>query len=79
MLVMPTSSKGHAGVSRYKDYIRWLPVHLAKNILGMLDKVSLHNCVCVSKNWRVLVEEVHRESYEKHRLWEDVMLMQVGQ
>ncbi len=77
-LVIPTSTKAHAGVARYKDFIRMLPVHLSKMILGYLDQVSLNNCVCVSKNWRGLAEEVHREHYVQQALWEEVMLMQVN-
>ena len=76
-LVIPTSTKAHAGVARYKDFIRMLPVHLSKMILGYLDQASLNNCVCVSKNWRGLAEEVHREHYVQQALWEEVMLMQV--
>ena len=77
-LVVPGSSKGYLGVSRYKDFIRCLPVHVSKYILGMLDQVSLFNCVCVSKNWRGIVEEVHKEYYINQHLQEEVMLMQVG-
>lgn len=76
-VVVPGSSKGYLGVSRYKDFIRCLPVHISKYILGMLDQVSLFNCVCVSKNWRGIVEEVHQEYYINQHLQEEVMLMQV--
>lgn len=76
-IVMPASTKAHSGVSKYKDFVRFLPVHLAKNILGFLDQSSLHNCICVSKNWRSLAEEVHKEFFVNQHLREDVMLMQV--
>ena len=76
-LVVAGSAKAHSGVSRYKDFIQGLPVHLSKYIMGFLDQVSLHNCVCVSKKWRVLAEEVHKEFYINQHLQEEVMLMQV--
>lgn len=76
-MVMASSAKAHAGVARYKDFIRSLPVHLSKMVLGFLDTVSLYNCVCVSRVWRPLVEEVHNEAYINQHLQEEVMLMQV--
>ena len=39
--VVPHSAKAHSGVSKYKDFIRNLPIHLAKMILGMLDQVQI--------------------------------------
>ena len=76
-VVIPTSAKAYAGVSKYMDIIRLLPVHIAKMILGLLDKSSLQNALCVSSYWRHLVEEVHREFYVNQQLMEEVMLMQV--
>lgn len=64
--------------NRYKDFIRYLPVHLAKFILSRLDKATLYNALCVSKNWRKLAEEVHKEFFVNQQLLEEVMLMQVG-
>ena len=77
-MVIPNSTKAHSGVARYKDFIRRLPVHLSKLVLGYLDRVSLNNCVCVSNNWRMLAEEVHREFFVQQSLREEVMLMQVS-
>ena len=76
-MVLPNSVKAHSGVARYKDFVRLLPVHISKLILAFLDQVSLNNCVCVSKNWRILAEEVHRECFVQQSLREEVMLMQV--
>ena len=65
------------GSEKYKDFLRCLPVHLSKRILGMLDKNSLTNCLCLSKHWRVLAEEV-KQDYMVHQLMtEEIMLMQV--
>ena len=66
------------GSEKYKDFLRCLPVHLSKRILGMLDKNSLTNCLCLSKHWRVLAEEV-KSDYMVHQLMtEEIMLMQVS-
>ena len=66
------------GSEKYKDFLRCLPVHLSKRILGMLDKNSLTNCLCLSKHWRVLAEEV-KQDYMVHQLMtEEIMLMQVS-
>ncbi|XP_035825379.1 CMT1A duplicated region transcript 1 protein [Aplysia californica] len=76
ILVMPQSAKAYAGVARHKDFIRCLPVHLAKMILSMLDMATLFNALCVSPNWRKLVEEVRVEFRVNQQLKEEVMLMQ---
>ena len=68
----------YLGSGKYKDFLRCLPVHLSKQILGMLDKSSLTNCLCLSKHWRVLAEEV-KQDYMVHQLMtEEIMLMQVS-
>ncbi|XP_029110071.1 CMT1A duplicated region transcript 1 protein [Scleropages formosus] len=58
LMVTPRSSKALSGVSRCKDFIRGLPVHLAKRILGLLDKAALLSCLYVSQHWRCLAKEV---------------------
>ncbi|XP_064624402.1 F-box and WD repeat domain containing protein 10B-like [Lineus longissimus] len=75
-MVVPTSAKAFVGVTKRKDIIRALPVHISKYVLSYLDQVSLTNCLCVSKYWRVLAEEVTKEYYVNQQLWEDVMIMQ---
>ncbi|KAK3089437.1 hypothetical protein FSP39_003593 [Pinctada imbricata] len=75
-MVVPTSAKAYSGVSKHIDFIRSLPVHLAKYILKLLDKTSLNNALLVSRNWRSLVQEVHEEEKINQLLTEDVMLMQ---
>ncbi|KAH9503984.1 F-box/WD repeat-containing protein 10 [Bulinus truncatus] len=76
ILVIPTSAKAYSGVSAYKDFIRCLPVHIAKMILSMLDMVSLYNALCVSPNWRSLAEEVKQEFGVNQQIREEVLLMQ---
>nr|XP_006821837.1 PREDICTED: F-box/WD repeat-containing protein 10-like [Saccoglossus kowalevskii] len=75
-LVIPTTTRAILGVMKYKDFIRHLPVHLSKYILSFLDQPNLYNCLCVSKHWRVIVEEVHRDRDLNQAIWEEVMLMQ---
>jgi F-box/WD-40 domain protein 10 len=76
-MVVPTSAKAYVGVTKRKDIIHALPIHISKYILSYLDQVSLTNCLCVSKYWRAVAEEVHKEYFVNQQLWEDVMVMQV--
>ena len=62
---------------KQRDFIRRLPVHISKYILGFLDPPSLMNCICVSKHWRVLAEEVKNEMLAQQITREDIMLIQV--
>nr|XP_060146069.1 F-box and WD repeat domain containing protein 10B isoform X3 [Globicephala melas] len=61
-----------SGVSTYRDFIRHLPVHLSKYILGMLDKNSLNRCVFVSQHWAVLAQQVRTDlsmqSFIQHQI-----------
>lgn len=77
LMVIPSSAKAHSGVSHFKDFIRYLPVHLAKYILRLLDEASLHAAKDVSTKWQVLVSEVKVELELNKKLMEEVMLMQV--
>ncbi|XP_028637771.1 CMT1A duplicated region transcript 1 protein isoform X1 [Grammomys surdaster] len=47
-----------SGYSRYRDFIRDLPLHLSKYILRLLDKNSLNKCYFVSQHWATLVQQV---------------------
>ncbi|XP_071129514.1 F-box and WD repeat domain containing protein 10B-like [Mytilus edulis] len=76
LMVIPSSAKAHSGVSHFKDFIRYLPVHLAKYILRLLDEASLHAAKDVSTKWQVLVSEVKVELELNKKLMEEVMLMQ---
>uniref|UniRef100_A0A8C9SBD8 F-box and WD repeat domain containing 10 n=1 Tax=Scleropages formosus TaxID=113540 RepID=A0A8C9SBD8_SCLFO len=79
LMVTPRSSKALSGVSRCKDFIRGLPVHLAKRILGLLDKAALLSCLYVSQHWRCLAKEVWVD-WEFKRVLENraVILSQVS-
>ncbi|KAK2508127.1 hypothetical protein MC885_017360 [Smutsia gigantea] len=47
-----------SGVSKFRDFIRQLPIHLSKYILSMLDKNTLNKCASVSQHWAALVQQV---------------------
>ncbi|XP_059387548.1 F-box and WD repeat domain containing protein 10B isoform X2 [Carassius carassius] len=76
LTVVPRSSKSLSGVSRHRDFIRCLPVDIAKRILGLLDKVSLYSCKHVSMHWQWLTEEVLTELEVKKSVEKQAMILQ---
>ncbi|XP_055450206.1 F-box and WD repeat domain containing protein 10B isoform X2 [Psammomys obesus] len=50
-----------SGFSRHRDFIRYLPLHLSKYILRMLDKNSLNRCAFVSQHWAALTQQVKQD------------------
>ncbi|XP_043109355.1 CMT1A duplicated region transcript 1 protein [Puntigrus tetrazona] len=76
LTVVPRSSKSLSGVSRHRDFIRSLPVDIAKRILGLLDKVSLYSCRRVSLHWQSLTEEVLTEMEVKKCVEKQAMILQ---
>ncbi|XP_032136103.1 CMT1A duplicated region transcript 1 protein [Sapajus apella] len=50
-----------SGFSKYRDFIRYLPIHLSKYILGMLDRHTLNKCASVSQHWAALAQQVKVE------------------
>ncbi|XP_033975548.1 F-box/WD repeat-containing protein 10 [Trematomus bernacchii] len=61
LMVVPGSAKSASGVSRYRDFIRGLPVDLSKRILGLLDENSLRCCLKVCPSWQHLAKETIEE------------------
>ena len=61
-----------------KDLISSLPIGISKKIFGLLDKISITNCLCVSSSWRTLAEEVNSEVTIQSEVSESVKLMQVS-
>ncbi|KAM7370542.1 hypothetical protein PAMP_010078 [Pampus punctatissimus] len=63
LMVVPGSSKSVSGVSRYRDFIGYLPVDLSKRILGLLSEHTLRRCQKVCRYWKHLagqtMEEIH--------------------
>ncbi|KAL0983783.1 hypothetical protein UPYG_G00132750 [Umbra pygmaea] len=76
LMVVPRSSTSLSGVSRYRDFIRRLPVHLAKKILALLDKRSLRHCKEVSPHWRYLTGDTLEDLRVKKLVEKQTMLMQ---
>ncbi|RXN10171.1 CMT1A duplicated region transcript 1 [Labeo rohita] len=76
LTVVPRSSKSLSGVSRHRDFIRSLPVDIAKRILGLLDKASLYSCRRVSMHWQCLTEEVLTEIEVKKSVEKQAMILQ---
>lgn len=68
----------YQALPKERDFIRRLPVHLSKYILGFLNQYCLINCVCVSKHWRFLAEQVRNDTLAQQIMREDVMLIQVN-
>uniref|UniRef100_A0A4W6DZC6 F-box and WD repeat domain containing 10 n=1 Tax=Lates calcarifer TaxID=8187 RepID=A0A4W6DZC6_LATCA len=68
LMVVPGSSKSVSGVSRYRDFIGCLPVHLSKRILG--KSIHTHNTSVLSpeanskklKTLPPLTQPLHQES-----------------
>ncbi|XP_048870269.1 F-box and WD repeat domain containing protein 10B [Brienomyrus brachyistius] len=67
-----------SGVSRYTDFIRRLPVHLAKRILALLDEPSLCSCLFVCRHWHYLAEEVQVESTVRRKMENLAVTMQAN-
>ncbi|NXI62345.1 FBW10 protein, partial [Anseranas semipalmata] len=73
--VLPASFQSRSLV-KYKDFIRCLPVHLSKYILGLLDPKSLNTCAAVSRYWAFLVEEVEKEHVCQSIVQEKILYLQ---
>ncbi|KAL7869519.1 hypothetical protein AOLI_G00135070 [Acnodon oligacanthus] len=76
LMVVPLSSKSMSGVSLHRDFIRRLPVDIAKRILGLLDIATLQHCKLVSQHWRYLTEEILRENEVKKMVENQAMVLQ---
>jgi hypothetical protein len=63
---------------KYKDFIRQLPIYLAKSILSMLDEKTLDKCKFVSLYWKKMALEVEDEATMTKMLYDDMMLLQVN-
>ncbi|KAM8796994.1 F-box and WD repeat domain containing protein 10B [Eudromia elegans] len=74
--VVPASLHSVFHINKYKDFIRCLPTHLSKYILGLLDRKSLSTCVAVSKCWAFLAKEVKREHVSQKITQEEIVCLQ---
>ncbi|XP_030063946.1 CMT1A duplicated region transcript 1 protein [Microcaecilia unicolor] len=76
LMLVPTSYQSSSGLSQFKDFIRCLPVHLSKYILGLLDKDSLSVCLHVCLHWRYLGEEIQKEKEVQIAVQNEAMILQ---
>ncbi|XP_076855478.1 F-box and WD repeat domain containing protein 10B [Brachyhypopomus gauderio] len=76
VMVVPRSSTSMSGVSLHRDFMRGLPVDIAKRILGLLDTSSLQSCRQVSPHWQYLTEEILTELRVKKMVEDQAMVMQ---
>ncbi|KAM5308929.1 F-box and WD repeat domain containing protein 10B [Glossophaga mutica] len=65
-----------SGVSKYRDFIRHLPIHLSKYILSMLDKSSLNRCTSVSQHWASLAQQVKMDLSMHTFIQNQIILLQ---
>ncbi|XP_036624704.1 CMT1A duplicated region transcript 1 protein [Trichosurus vulpecula] len=63
-------------ISKGKDFIRCLPVHISKYILGLLDKKTLNKCLLVSRHWSMLVEQVKKDQAAHQHVENEITLLQ---
>ena len=62
----------------FVDFIKILPVHISKKVLGYLDEQELEVASKVSVQWEILATEVKSELILVQVAREDVMIMQVS-
>uniref|UniRef100_A0A8C3SQA7 F-box domain-containing protein n=1 Tax=Chelydra serpentina TaxID=8475 RepID=A0A8C3SQA7_CHESE len=77
LAIVPASFQSASSINKHKDFIRCLPTHLSKYILGLLDTKSLNRCTSVSQHWAFLVKEVKREQLSHSLILEEIMYLQV--
>ncbi|XP_044528029.1 CMT1A duplicated region transcript 1 protein [Gracilinanus agilis] len=63
-------------ISKEKDFIRCLPVHISKYILGLLDKKTLNKCLLVSRHWALLAEQVRKDHSTHQYVENEIALLQ---
>uniref|UniRef100_A0A8B9XPJ7 F-box domain-containing protein n=1 Tax=Bos mutus grunniens TaxID=30521 RepID=A0A8B9XPJ7_BOSMU len=72
LLELDTVRELSSGVSRYRDFIRQLPIHLSKYILSLLDRSTLNRCSFVSQHWAALAQQVKADlsmhSFIQHQI-----------
>ncbi|XP_027016258.1 F-box and WD repeat domain containing protein 10B isoform X1 [Tachysurus fulvidraco] len=76
LMVVPSFSQSISESSQHRDFIRALPVGLAKRILGMLDNASLEICRHVSQHWQYLTEEIVAEHSVKEMVENQALILQ---
>ncbi|XP_058531590.1 F-box and WD repeat domain containing protein 10B isoform X3 [Ochotona princeps] len=65
-----------SGCSKYRDFIRYLPIHLSKRILRMLDKNTLNKCASVSQHWAAMAQQVRMDLVTHTFIQNQITLLQ---
>ncbi|XP_073415734.1 F-box and WD repeat domain containing protein 10B isoform X2 [Dendrobates tinctorius] len=76
LMVVPTSFQSTSGVRKYKDFIRCLPVHLSKKILGYLKNKHLYRCLFVSHHWHYLTQDLLLDLEAETLVRNEAMILQ---
>ncbi|XP_023957434.2 F-box and WD repeat domain containing protein 10B [Chrysemys picta bellii] len=74
--VIPAAFQSASNVNKYKDFIRCLPTHLSKYILGFLDTKSLNRCTSVNQHWAFLAKQVKQEHLSHSLVLEEIVYLQ---
>ncbi|XP_034646153.1 CMT1A duplicated region transcript 1 protein [Trachemys scripta elegans] len=74
--VVPAAFQSASNVNKYKDFIRCLPTHLSKYILGFLDTKSLNRCTSVNQHWAFLAKQVKQEHLSHSLVVEEIVYLQ---
>ncbi|XP_047401505.1 F-box and WD repeat domain containing protein 10B [Sciurus carolinensis] len=64
------------GFSKYRDFIRYLPLHLSKYILRMLDRNTLNKCAFVSQHWAAMAHQVKMDLNTQTFIQNQIALLQ---
>nr|XP_014974120.2 CMT1A duplicated region transcript 1 protein isoform X2 [Macaca mulatta] len=65
-----------SGFSKYRDFIRYLPIHLSKYILRMLDRHTLNKCASVSQHWAAMAQQVKMDLSAHSFIQNQIVFMQ---
>ncbi|XP_038633018.1 CMT1A duplicated region transcript 1 protein isoform X2 [Scyliorhinus canicula] len=75
-IIITSPFEATSGITGHKDFLRCLPIHLAKYILGFLDGGSLTNSMHVSRYWACLGKEVIRDKLALQCIFDEVLKLQ---
>ncbi|XP_039196121.1 F-box/WD repeat-containing protein 10-like isoform X3 [Crotalus tigris] len=62
--------------NKFRDFIRYLPVHLSKSILRMLDMKTLARCASVNPHWNFLVKQLKCDVVANYALRSQISFFQ---
>ncbi|ETE64942.1 F-box/WD repeat-containing protein 10, partial [Ophiophagus hannah] len=62
--------------SKFRDFIRYLPIHLSKSILRMLDMKTLARCASVSPHWNFLIKQLKCDIIANYALRSQISVFQ---